>query len=70
MTGVVFLHTINVTYEESMSLSYGSKNKIQNIRIVVSKSFLSKIIEPDGYTTKSSLNIYILTYIPILLIKP
>ena len=36
-------------------------------RIITTKSFLSKIIEPEGYTMTSSLNTY---YISILPIKP
>ena len=46
--------------------SFHFKNKtltVKQIKIVVTTSFLSKIIEPNGYTTTSSLNKFIRTYI-------
>ena len=38
---------------------------INKIRMVVTKSFLSEIIEPNGYMKTLSLNTYIRTYIKI-----
>ena len=50
--------------KRAFHLHIEAKIKCIKISIVMTKSFLSKIIEPDGYTKKSSLNTY---YIPIRL---
>ena len=47
----MIVYTINGIHEDSISLPNGSWKNEEKSKSVMKKSFLSKIIEPNGYTT-------------------
>ena len=56
---------MNKNYEhrnQAISLQKYRSKRLNKIRIVVTTPFLSEIRQPNGYTKKSSLYTYVLTY--------